>query len=88
MRLCKVEDLTGTEVLAKDAMTLEYKILLSAGTPLKPEYIQKLKELNVRDVYVKEDAPDTKEVVILKEELEEKLSVKSKKYFGKTYLQS
>ena len=48
MRLCKVNDLKGTEVLAKDAMTLEYKILLSAGTLLKPEYIEKLKELNVR----------------------------------------
>ena len=46
MRLCKVNDLKGTEVLAKDAMTLEYKILLSAGTLLKPEYIEKLKELN------------------------------------------
>ena len=46
MRLCKVNDLKGTEVLAKDAMTLEYKILLSAGTLLKPEYIEKLK-LNV-----------------------------------------
>ena len=41
MRLCKVNDLKGTEVLAKDAMTLEYKILLSAGTLLKPEYIEK-----------------------------------------------
>ena len=83
MRLCKVEDLTGTEVLAKDAMTLEYKILLSAGTPLKPEYIQKLKELNVRDVYVKEDAPDTKEVVILKEELEESFRSKVKNILEK-----
>ncbi len=26
MRLCKVDNLTGTEVLAKDAMTMEYKI--------------------------------------------------------------
>lgn len=70
MRLCKVEDLKGTEILAKDALTLEYKILLSAGTPLKPEYIEKLKELNIREVYVKEEAPDTKQVVILKEEVE------------------
>ena len=70
MRLCKVDDLKGTEVLAKDAMTLEYKVLLSAGTPLKPEYIEKLKELNIRDVYVKEEAPDTKQVAILKEEVE------------------
>lgn len=71
MKLCKVDDLTGTEILAKDAMTSEYKILLSAGTPLKPEYIEKLKELKVRYVYIKEETPDTREVVILKEEMEE-----------------
>ena len=83
MRLCKVEDLKGTEILAKDAMTLEYKILLSAGTPLKPEYIEKLKELNVRDVYIKEEAPDTKEVVILKEEVEESFRSKVKNILEK-----
>ena len=54
MRLCRVDDLTGTEILAKDAMAQGYKILLSAGTPLKPEYIEKLKELNVRNVYIKD----------------------------------
>ena len=83
MRLCKVEDLIGTEILAKDAMTLEYKILLSAGTPLKPEYIEKLKELNVREVYIKESAPDTKEVVILKEEVEESFRSKVKSILEK-----
>ena len=70
MRLCKLDDLKGTEVLAKDAMTFEYKVLLSAGTLLKPEYIEKLKELNIRDVYVEEEVPDAKQVVILKEEVE------------------
>ena len=83
MRLCKVNDLKGTEILAKDAMTLEYKILLSAGTPLKPEYIEKLKELNVREVYIKESAPDTKEVVILKEEVEESFRSKVKSILEK-----
>lgn len=35
MKLCKVNDLTGKEILAKDVITPEYKILLSAGTILK-----------------------------------------------------
>ena len=83
MRLCKVEDLIGTEILAKDAMTLEYKILLSAGTLLKPEYIEKLKELNVREVYIKEKEPDTKEVVILKGEVEESFKSKVKNILEK-----
>lgn len=69
MRLCIVDNLTGTEVLAKDVMTMEYKILLSAGTQLKPEYIEKLKELNILEVYVKENTPDTKQVAILKEDV-------------------
>lgn len=83
MKLCKVEDLAGTEILAKDAMTSEYKILLSAGTPLKPEYIEKLKDLNVRYVYIKEEIPDTREVVILKEEAEERLKSKVKNILEK-----
>lgn len=83
MRLCKVNDLTGTEILAKDAMTLEYKILLSAGTHLKPEYVEKLKELNIREVYVKEEEPDTKKVVILKEEVEESFKSKVKSILEK-----
>lgn len=83
MRLCKVDELNGTEILAKDAMTLEYKILLSAGTILKPEYIEKLKELNVREVYIKEKVPDTKEVVILKEEVEESFKSKVKNILEK-----
>ena len=83
MRLCKVNDLTGTEILAKDAMTLEYKILLSAGTRLKPEYVEKLKELNIREVYVKEEEPDTKEVVILKEEVEKSFRSKVKSILEK-----
>lgn len=71
MRLCKIDELTGKEVLGKDVVTQEYNILLPAGTFLRREYIEKLKELNVQDVYVLEREPNTKEVVILKEDVEE-----------------
>lgn len=83
MKLCRVEDLKGTEILAKDVMAKEYKILLSAGTLLKSEYIVKLRELNVREVYIKEDEPDTKQVVILKEEVEAGFKSKVKNILGK-----
>lgn len=82
MRLCKVDDLTGTEILARGVMTSEYNVLLSSGTLLKHEYIEKLKELNVREVYIKEE-PDTKEVVILKEEVEESFKAKVKNILEK-----
>lgn len=76
MKVYHVEELTGIEVLAKDVFTPEYQILLSAGTILKREYIEKLKELRVREVWVEENDPRTRKVVILKEEVKE--SFKSK----------
>ena len=83
MKLCKVIDLTGKEILAKDVITPEYKILLSAGTPLKQDYIHKLKELDIRDVYIKEDEPDAKTVIILREEVGENIRFKVKNILEK-----
>lgn len=76
MRLCKVEDLTGKEILARSVMTLQYQVLLSEGTPLREEYIDKLKQLDIKEVYIEDEHLDTRSVVILREEIEE--SVKSK----------
>lgn len=73
MKLCKVNDLTGKEVLGKDVTTLGYKILLPAGTYLKREYIEKLKELNIREVYIKENETYTRNVAILNEEAKENI---------------
>lgn len=83
MKLCKVDELTGKETLAKDVLTIEYKILLSEGTVLKQEYIEKLKELNIRQVYIKEQRPDTKTVMILKEDVEESFKSKVKNILEK-----
>ena len=76
MKRCKVDNLTGKEILAKDVLTPDYQILLSVGMPLKQEYIEKLRELDIKEVYIKEDELHTKTVVILREEVEE--SFKSK----------
>lgn len=76
MKRCKVDNLTGKEILAKDVLTSEYQILLSVGMRLKQEYIEKLRELDIQEVYIKEDESYTKTVVILREEVEE--SFKSK----------
>ena len=78
MKRCKIDNLTGTEILAKDVFTPEYKILLSADMPLKQEYIDKLKELNIEEVYIKDDEPYTKMVVILKEEVKQSFQSKVK----------
>ena len=83
MKLCKVDELTGQETLAKDIFTIEYKVLLSEGTVLKQEYIKKLKELDIRQVYIKDDQPDTKTVIILKEDVEETFKSKVKSILEK-----
>ncbi len=70
MKLCKVTDLKGGEVLAKTVMTSDFKILLSDGITLRPEYIDKIKELGITEVYIIEDALHEKEVLLLKSNLE------------------
>lgn len=83
MKRCKVDNLTGTEILAKDVFTPEYQILLSEGMRLKQEYIEKLRELDIKEVYIEGDEPHTKSVVILREEVEASLKFKVKSILEK-----
>lgn len=79
MKLIKVSNLKGGEVLAKPIITEEYKILLSEETTLRKEYIEKLNELGIDEVYVKEtDQVHMQEVVILKSEINESFREKVK----------
>lgn len=71
MKLCKVSNLKGNEVLARAIMTPELRVLLSEGITLRPEYIQKIKDLGITEVYVKENKEvDLEEVVLLKSDVE------------------
>ncbi len=72
MKLCKVSDLKGNEILARAIMTPELRILLSEKTALRPEYIQKIKDLGITEVFIKDnDQVNTQEVVLLKSEVED-----------------
>ena len=70
MKLCRVENLKGGEILSKDVMTSDVRVLLSEGTELRPEYIDKINRLGITEVYIKEEKILTQEVVILKSETE------------------
>ena len=74
-KICRIDDLTGQECLANSVMTADYNVLLSEGTILCQDYIEKLRELNIKEVYVW-DEKEAESVVILKNDLEE--SFKSK----------
>ncbi|MBR1693475.1 MAG: HD domain-containing protein [Lachnospiraceae bacterium] len=73
MRLVQTDHLQGGEVLAREILTSDYQVLLGEGTVMKPEYIEKLKDLNILSVYVKENYDHVKfeENTILKEEVKE-----------------
>ena len=79
MKLVSVDRLKGDEVLARPVMTKNYSELLAAGTKLKPEYINKLVELDIKEVYIKYDEVEYEKVDILKKDVEEsvKRQVKS-----------
>lgn len=78
MKLCKIEDLKGTEILARAVSTPDYVELLSAGTLLKQEYIDKLKELNIKEVYIKPNEEYLEQVEILRNEVEETVKAQVK----------
>lgn len=71
MKISKIEDIQNEEVLAKDVFTDNYQILLARGTVLKKEYIDKLLELDIKEVYVNEIIEvNAIKMVLLKEEME------------------
>lgn len=71
MRLCKVDELKGGEILARAIITPEFRVLLSDEVKLQPEYIEKIKEFGISEVYIKdEDQVHEQEVVLLKSEVE------------------
>ena len=55
MRRIQTEQITGNEVLAKDIYSTSGVVLISEGTLLKRDYIEKLIELKITDVFVEDE---------------------------------
>lgn len=68
MKRMKLSELTGNEILAQSLMTWDYQIILPEGVVLKKEYISKIEEMGILEVYVKEDQAN--EIAILKNDIE------------------
>lgn len=77
MKLCKVNNLVENSILARPVMTEDYQILLAEGTVLKKEYIIKMKEFFIQEVYIEEDI-DVEAVHILKSETNNSIKNKVK----------
>lgn len=48
MRLKKIRELIGDEILARDIITSDYQVILPEGSAIRKEYIEKLGELNIQ----------------------------------------
>ncbi len=69
MILKSLHELKGNEKLARDLMTWDYQIILPEGAILKKEYIERIYELGILQVYVEDDEVKANELVILKSEI-------------------
>lgn len=78
MVLKKVEELHGNEVLGKAVVTLDYQIILSEGTILKKSYLDKLIELGVLEVWIREEEISIEEIEELKFDIEGSIKEKVK----------
>lgn len=55
MRRIKTEQIKGREILAKDVYSASGVVLISEGTILKKEYMDKLLDLKITDVFVEDE---------------------------------
>ena len=55
MRKVSLDTITGSEVLGKDIVTSCGITLMVAGTVVKKEYVEKLYELNIQYIFIKDD---------------------------------
>lgn len=55
MRRIKTDNIKGREILAKDVHSSSGVVLISEGTILKKEYVDKLLELKITDVFVEDE---------------------------------
>lgn len=72
MTLTNINDLEDGDILEQDIMTNEFQVLLGKGTVLKKEYIEKLKELGVTQIAIRERLKiPTQEIVILRQDIKQ-----------------
>lgn len=81
MKKCNINRIMGGEVLATPVMTNQYQILLSEGTVLQKEYIDKIRELGITEVCIWEEGEKekSKEINVVRKEALNKLTDKIKK---------
>jgi HD-GYP domain-containing protein (c-di-GMP phosphodiesterase class II) len=60
MKLVTVEDLKDGDVIASDVLLEDYTVVITKGTIIKEQYINKLRELGIFTVYIQDEPSETK----------------------------
>lgn len=55
MRIISVDSVKGNELLARDIVNGNNSILMSAGTVVKKEYVDRLKDLDIEFIYIEDE---------------------------------
>ncbi len=63
MKLVSIEDLKENDVIADPVMTNDFQILLARGTVLKADYIDKLKDLGIQEVFIEDKDENSKKIL-------------------------
>ncbi len=77
MRWKTLDELKENEILARPILTEDFQVILPEGAILKQGYIEKLRELNILKVFIKEDSFE-EDAAILKKEIESLVKEKIK----------
>lgn len=74
-----ITDIQDNEILAKPIMTWDYQMILPQGATLKKDYIRRLDDLGIQEVFVQEKQKEQpNEMVILKSDIEDTVKAKVK----------
>lgn len=73
-----LRELTGNEVLGRPILSPNYQVILPAGAVIRPEYVDKLIELGIQSVYVREEEVESESRDILKAEVKKQMADKVK----------
>ncbi|HHT96393.1 MAG TPA: HD domain-containing protein [Clostridiales bacterium] len=89
MRIISLNDIKGSEVLAKDIRNSSGNILIHAGTIIKKEYVPRLKKLKTEFVFIEDELSKGIELsnsleIKLKEELQDTLQDVLEKYINQS----
>lgn len=70
MKLVTVDSLKEGDILARDVMQEDYTVLLTKGTEIKEEYIQKLQDLSIVTVYIEDEVKQEENSVVEEKAIE------------------